>query len=879
MTSLLGLKLPEENAAQLRGFGAGALEGAAGFLNPIDLTTTVLPMLKPAGMVSPLARGAVRVGSGLLAGRGATRTYEGYEEGKPGQMAQGAFEAALGLAGVAAPGPKRAPAAAAAPEAAAVEAALPDVPKLVSPADLRAQRLQTEAARTRGATARASMAEKKLERMLAPPAAPPKPTPLSTAPPAGKASTPAEIATDKAFPLSARTSDPSRIPLGGEVPLSMPIAEGAGAGKRLQILPVERAPSGKIKTIRVGEYEIDLSKLPPGKLTGDEVRDMVLGRGRLLARAKGKQLPAQAIGELDRMGLEYRRTTTDLQKLEAAAAASTDPMAAVQLQQLQQGKYELGYKLAKQTRDTLAEAMKDESGQINPAMLLMLGRASAVTGAGIAGYALTDDPEDKLTNAALAAFTAGFATYAIPAVYQSIAAAAGKGGVGHKTVDEYMYASMLSRPATIIRSTTGQLSGAAHGVLTRLLEGRTDDALAIITDIMQHAPRRYLDALQHGTTTSRLAGATGRRTTGGIVGVPLRLIGASDDAVIPALKAGGFSLEDAQRLTLQGVPQTDFGKNVVRLFTTNWIGRLMQPFSKVGVHMAEQPLMPFFRKDLPMAQRIAQGAITAGTGAAAYGLGGDHDPRYDPYLIALGGPNAIPVALGLAASWAQEQDKDVGAALMRTLDQQNPLDSTVSGTIRGIPSRVIPGVVGDVARVLDPVVRQRGGEAQGALRNRIPGHAGGYGREALPERDTPRDIFGKDLPFQQPAETAIGRLLLGDPSEQNLPTRYPHDNPTARTLKDLGVAMQSPRGTLSVRGKDVPLPKPVQERAIQMKGKALETALEQLMQTPGWSQLDPQQQKDAVEQVRLIVGRVTGGEQMRKLLMLATMENLKAATP
>lgn len=738
----------------------------------------------------------------------------------------------------------------------------------VSPASLRAQRLVTEQARTRTAAARAGITERRHEELIKKFAATPasRPTPLTTAPVLSPAATPAERAAESAFPLSARTSDPATIPLPAHSEAPMPAMARGPSGRFMRIEPGTRTKEGKLKTISVGGYEIDLAAVPGGKLSADEIKDLILGQGKLLTQAKGKSLPKSAIVELDRMGLEYRRTATETGRLIA------DPMSnPMQIAQMKQAKRELGFRLAKRTRDVLREAMKDETGAANPVALLMLGRASATVAAGVTGYAVTDDPEDKLTNAALAALTVGAASFIVPSIHKAFLASAGRGGAAPRTAEEYMYASMLSHPGTIIRSTIGQLSGAAHGVAVRLMEGRVADARKIVTDIIDHAPTRYLHALMHGSITHRLAGTATRRTTGGIVGGPLRMIAASDDAVVPAMKKGGFSLVDAQRLTLQGTPQTEMGRQVVKLFALNWLGRLLQPFAKVGVHMVENPFVPLFRKDLSSGERLARASLTAVETGAAYAFGGEHDPRLDKYLIAAAGPNAIPVALGLALAWAQEQDKSVPATLIKMLEQLNPLNTDLRNLAYGGASRFVPGAAAGAAQMMDPEARERRDQPLASLRIRIPGR---LGRESLPAREAPTDIFGAELPYQQPAKTAIGRLLLGDPQAYNLPTRYPHDNPVARELMRLGVDMQPPRGALTIKGKEIPVPSDVKGRVVRAKGQVMDRALSALMATPGYDALDDAAKAEAVDQVRDLAGRATG-DKMRKLLMLAVVERLR----
>jgi hypothetical protein len=928
-----------------------AIRGAAEFLNPFDIATTVATA-GSGTVIGKLLRPAARLASGAMTARGAANVYEGFQEGDVATGVQGGIETLAGVLGwkgtrppASVAGPAAAPVATASDDLTDLRALLDDPEKLkglqspedvaklvgasknratveqmvaelktatstadldtilakyaptpppaataasqgTTAADLRGQRLLTEQARTRAAEARAALTEAKAK---------PKPAPVGpaagiTVPPPANA---AETAVDSAFPLSGRVSDPSGwawfdrlhqqagpsgtlTPGAGLANDAVPTSVRGAGGRFVRVERVERS-GNKLRSIRVGDHTIDLSHVPGGKLTADELKNLLLGRGKLLTQARGRELPQAAIGEIDRMGIEYRRTMQELERLRALP--DVDPMA---LQQMTQAQRELGFRLAKQVRDTIAAAATDERGQISLPMAIMMGRATASLTAGATAYAMTDDPEDKLTNAILAAGGTALATTAIPAVTKALLTASGRGQAIGKHVDDYLYFSMLSRPATILRANMGALSGGAHGVLEKLLTGDAKNARKILTALMNDAPGDWLNAIRNGSPNLRVA--TGGRTTGGLMQLPLRLIGAGDAAVVKALQQGGYALDDARRLTLAGPPMSELGQKFVGAIGSHWVGRLLSPFPRVQTLMFEHPASALgLTGTLTGGQRAARGAVAAGAAGAGYALGDDLDPRLRPFLVAAAGPSAIPMALGIALGWAQEQKADPAdsgvdqisqlfGTAATTIGEENPFSIDPVSTIRDVTTgqRFVPGVVSDVARLMDDAPYGRDRREQGrtaGARSRIPGEMFGIGRETLPERKAPRDIFGGELPFQERPDSFLEKLFIGDPVASDLPSRYPKDSDTAQELRRLGVSMTPPRGTFTVEGEPLNLPPATEDQLIRVKGEMLERALTQIVESSDYAQLSDAGKADRLEQAREFIQNLFARDEIRVALL------------
>lgn len=941
----IDMAAPDGAAMDLATLPGKVVQTGAELLNPLDIAAAAtsfggsLPV-SIAAKARPVARGL----SGLMAARGVSNVAEGVSEGDIPTAVQGAVETLAGGLGVRATRPPVRPATVTPPPAAVssrvddlkgllsdpaalekvsspddvvklltsskqqvsarsmidelmavnddaeLDAVLakyapppaPAAPSGVSTGDLRAQRLLTEQARTRAAAARATITEQRAAR-YAPNG------PLAKTPALAPANA-AQKLVDPAFPLSGRLADaPAEAwaPFGrgaSSAPVErgmtdVPIGVRGSSGRFLAVEPVERTASGTLKTLKVGDYTIDLTNMPGGRLTASEIKDLMIGRGKLLAQVKGKQLPDVVVSELDRMSVEYRRTVQELSRLEADVMA--DPM---KLAQMNQAKRELGFRLAQQTRSALTEALRDEKGFINPAMTMLLGRASASVAAGATGYALTEEPEDRMTNAILAAGGTALAFSAIPKVTQALLTASGRGHVTQKTVSDYLYFSMLSRPATILRSSMGALSGGAHGVLEKLLQGDVANARKILTALMSDGPTDWLTAVRHGVPQLRTA--TGGRTASGLTGLPLRLISAGDHAVVNALKKGGFTIDEAQRLTAAGPPASKFGRDFVQMIGKNWLASLISPFPRVQTLLAEYPLSPIMGKQwgLTTGQRAARGAITVGAGVTGYQVGKDLDPRLRPFLVAAAGPSAIPMALGVALGWANEQKGDPTASGVdqasdllnvagNVLGEENPFAMDPVSTFRDITTgqRFIPGVVSDIARVMDdgaPGGRDRREQGRtAAARSRIPGVAGGFGREALPPRTIPKDIFGDDLPFQRSPENPLAKLFMGDPVASDLPSRYPADSPVAQELRRLGLNLTPPRGGMTYNGNALPLDESQIDTIAQMKGEIMERALSQIVNSEGFARLSDVDKQARLDDVIDLVQTMFGRDDARAMLL------------
>ena len=597
----------------------------------------------------------------------------------------------------------------------------------------------------------------------------------------------------------------------------------------------------------------------------------------------------------------------------------------------------------------------DELGQNATTVLLGMGAHTSaaqgigvVVGAGLGhqgGAAMGRNEEERRKYAIIGALAGG----ASGAVGAKLLASL-KAETLTKDLSNYTFFSFLSSPTAMGNATVGAYAGAWTGVLTKVLEGaltRKETAQAMKHLVPWTFAKNMIWAARN-KNAARVA-SVGRRSKaprqagGGILSLPTDwVIIPADFAASKALRAAKWSVDDMSNLMLSGdtkvkgfqILQRAMGGSTKRTgqrlkrmeIGKNPKARLMAqqlfPFPRVvanalerGTEFSPLGMIPGFRR--AMGNTVREGATRASMGTiAGTGAGmasSSISPELDPLVSAMGGPMALPVMAGLKMARGMSLDQAPSSIINTLLGELPALqEQTGLGTLTG---RLVPGGMRAIAEAIDPAhgrmsgptevareFRRRGLTTPGSLGETALGFAGaaisripGW-REALPERDMPKDIFGRDL-FPDRAmftprfggnsllETAEslrqGRLPEGDGSGFVMPhimtsrpiinpPIFPEDDPLAQQIKGIqdaasqyGPLLTAPalleneadrRNLLMAGVQNEDIPRDIRGMAQRAKGAALEQPLEALLASPRFQALPPELKSQvlrrAIQQIR-----------------------------
>ena len=346
----------------------------------------------------------------------------------------------------------------------------------------------------------------------------------------------------------------------------------------------------------------------------------------------------------------------------------------------------------------------------------------------------------------------------------------------------------------------------------------------------------------------------------GVLGMPGRAFTAGDVVAVNALKAGEFTTKESARYTLAGEPATEIGKNVLdwiqnrsarhgtggkRLYPgktpTDPQGKLLASvvnmatlFPRVGILSIEGGIARFpgvapAMKALDIGgglkpKTYGQGIAQSVAGAAGIGAGYQTaDEYYEPatwaVLSALGGPLIGLYALGYAGRRGMQRPQgDAFTGALQGIREVNPMGADPfrlfsEQFLQESQRRVIPGLVTDAARAMDPAFGRKTGpsELQGA----------GYGvpaqylgqliastpklRERLPETPAPVNVYGEPtfLPDKDRELGALSKPFFPNPVGHGAPAMNV-EKPELAWLADKGIMLSSPQGNITVP--DIGLP-------------------------------------------------------------------------
>ena len=449
---------------------------------------------------------------------------------------------------------------------------------------------------------------------------------------------------------------------------------------------------------------------------------------------------------------------------------------------------------AKKIGDSLDEVQK---------RLRMLPIMGALVG-GTLGYNQEDDEDTALLNAAAGAIAGGAGAGMLGSILRSKGATA--------KYQTWVFWSLLGRPAPAARANLGALGGTAVGAVERAVEGifggspqKIAQGLGILGDLPVKYPRMWTKnilmnpaALQQrraalvGTgleDTSRLT-PEAIRATGRLSNV----YGAGDVTAVEIMTRHGMTADEALRLTLTGRPSTKRGTDILEFLSTKpgeegivpMLKTTLSPFPRVSVIGAEEALkrVPGLGiaqyltgrggglKPASMPQALARSVTGLGTikaGEAAYDqlpTQGGPDPRVLEVAKGAVGPGQGLFEGTRNFIRARQEGQGLPGAMLKTAAEavsgQQPLGfrpaSLLTSPVTELQRRMVPGVIGDIARGVDPA----------------------YGRETRPDRLQSAALRGEIPAFMSPLSptgdiaSRLGPLFAQIPwlSQKTLPPQF-----------------------------------------------------------------------------------------------------------
>lgn len=469
-------------------------------------------------------------------------------------------------------------------------------------------------------------------------------------------------------------------------------------------------------------------------------------------------------------------------------------------------------------KDFIRNAAK-QKGEINPKLAATLG--GGVVGAAVGGTQ-GDTTEEHVTNAIVGG---GFGALAVPLLAHAYAQSASP------KLQNYVYGSVLSSPQSIIKAYLGGAGGAIAAGLEKIAGGQVREGSAILQSLF--SPRHVGEIVQ-GFRHPRVSGRAGESPS--FVG---KIFDAVNEPAVRAMERGGVSKEDAIRYTLSGIPTTKLGQDVLGLWSRHFTLRLATSlFPRVGIQVVERGLE---RSPLGLMKPSLQTGGTRGTQvaravagpAAAVGAyaANDQVPEWaKPFLVALSGVYALPVASGMAVAEAKHKGgmaavQSVGDTVAKNLPfpQYGPSEALRPDTIA---SMTVPNLVRDIARARDPQERDTRGQTLGRTRAKIPGL-----REQLPVKGKNVNIAGQPT---DPNTTALGRFFT--PSTPKPAPRQGIDERVTSELDRLGIQINAPsfEKTITVGKRKLSIPPDASARAQADRRASLIPLIEKQLDSPGY---------------------------------------------
>jgi hypothetical protein len=489
---------------------------------------------------------------------------------------------------------------------------------------------------------------------------------------------------------------------------------------------------------------------------------------------------------------------------------------------------------------TTLQRYASEGGEVDPKLLGSL--AGAGVGAAV-GATQGEDTGERLQNAAIGA--AGGALL-VPLLGHSVALTV------PKKVQQYMFASVLSSPTTVVKAYSGAVGGAIGAALEKIAAGDVANGGAI------------LRALFSGESAKTFVGAIKKKQTAAMSGFGEdapnavgRIYGAADAMARRAMQAGGISPEEAARYTLSGTPTTQVGQDLLGLFSRHFELKLVgSMFPRVGIQLLERGierspagLLKGVNEGVSAGTRAARVGMGTGAGLAAYQGAEDVPDWAKPYLVALSGVYALPVAAGMAVSTAQQKGTDPLTAGLGEIGRTLPFPQYGPGealkqTATG--AALVPNVLRDVAEARDPHQRKTDTASGGFFartKAKIPGL-----RETLPVKGAQTNIAGQP---NEDRSSAAKRFISRPKPEGDKFKDVPAD--VSSELKRLDVSINQPAFSdaqkVKVGAKELAVPADLAEKRRAESRQFVIPRVQKLMQTAAYKRATDDRKKQLMQRV------------------------------
>ena len=466
---------------------------------------------------------------------------------------------------------------------------------------------------------------------------------------------------------------------------------------------------------------------------------------------------------------------------------------------------------------TTLQRYASEGGAASPKVI---GSVAGGTIGAAAGATQGETTEDRAFNAILGGVGGAF-------VVPFIAHAAAVGTA--PALKDYLFTSVLSSPGTVTKAYLGAFGGAIGQATEKIAAGNVRDGGAILKALFSgETAITFAKALKHPSPAS-LSGYGADAPS-----FVSRVYGAADAAARRAMAAGGVNLDEAARSTLSGVPTTKLGQDTLRLFNEHFSAKLVGSlFPRVGIQILERgaersPIGLMGLKGLnegaSTATKVARASLGTAVGAGA-ALGEEHAPAWaQPYLVALSGMYALPTAVGMAASKANQKGSSSLRAVTDEVARNLPFPQFGPAEALDpfrMAASLVPNVVRDVAEAKDPYQRDTSGSGLNRIKAKIPGL-----RETLPAKGALTNIAGQP---NEDRSSAFTRFRSRPSFQGDKWKGIPKD--ITQELKRLDVSINPPsfERTIEVRGREVPVPPDLAEKRRAESRERVVPALQKLL--------------------------------------------------
>lgn len=362
---------------------------------------------------------------------------------------------------------------------------------------------------------------------------------------------------------------------------------------------------------------------------------------------------------------------------------------------------------------------KEEKGAVPAALLTHLGLAGIGAGAGGAVGAYTDD-EDPVLGALKGAGIGGLLglwtapTETLKAGGEVLSSEAGREML--KNLVDVRRASFLASPFPAIKKAVIDPAGTVSEGLTQMLPGSYGDPATgralVKAGLSQYLkPQNWKDFWQSMGSGADIGQGfsdvyqRGRESPLGFVHLPLEGIQGMTQRVA---ERAGATPEAVGRITGAGMPETELGKNALRIIQQNKALQLLQPFAKIPIHIAEGarniPGVAQMVGGEGAGQRATMGGASMALGALEQLYNQEREESGDPVSNvakvvqsgALGLPYTVPNVVGKAlTSYATGGGSDALRELINLFpgghlapDQPYPNESSRSYINRNIKRQI-----------------------------------------------------------------------------------------------------------------------------------------------------------------------------------------------